>query len=65
MTDGASTHERGAGSYSWGGINNTHFWVDPNGIGAVIFMQVLPFYNETSMGVLKRFERLIYENLGS
>ena len=64
MTDGARTHERGAGSYTWAGIDNTHFWVDPkNGIGVVILTQVLPFYNETSMDVLKRFERLIYEHL--
>jgi CubicO group peptidase (beta-lactamase class C family) len=64
MADGARSHERGAGSYTWAGINNTHFWVDPkNGIGAVILTQVLPFYNETSMSVLKRFERLIYEHL--
>jgi CubicO group peptidase (beta-lactamase class C family) len=66
MTEGASTHERGAGSYTWAGIDNTHFWVDPrNGIGVVILTQVLPFYNETSMDVLKRFERLIYEHLSS
>jgi len=64
VTDGASTHERGAGSYTWGGINNTHFWVDPtNGIGVVILTQVLPFYNPVSMDVLKRFETLIYEHL--
>jgi hypothetical protein len=31
----------------------------------VILTQVLPFYNETSMDVLKRFERLIYEHLSS
>jgi methyl acetate hydrolase len=64
VKDGAPTHERGAGSYTWAGINNTHFWVDPkNGIGAVILTQVLPFYNATSMDVLQRFERLIYEHL--
>ena len=64
VTDGTSTHERGAGSYTWAGINNTHFWVDPkNGIGVVILTQVLPFYNATSMDVVKRFERLIYEHL--
>jgi CubicO group peptidase (beta-lactamase class C family) len=63
-TDGASRHERRAGSYTWGGINNTHFWVDPErGIGAVILTQVLPFYNATSMDVLKRFEHLIYQQL--
>lgn len=64
VTDGTSTHERGAGSYTWGGINNTHFWVDPkNGVGVVILTQVLPFYNAVSMDVLKRFETLIYEHL--
>ena len=64
MTDGKRTHERSAGSYTWGGINNTHFWVDPkNGIGVVILTQVLPFYNATSMDVVKRFEKLIYEHL--
>jgi methyl acetate hydrolase len=64
VTDGTQTHERGAGSYSWGGINNTHFWVDPKkGIGVVILMQVLPFYNATSMDVVKRFEKVIYAHL--
>ena len=64
VTDGTAAHERAAGSYSWGGIDNTHFWVDPkNGIGVVILTQVLPFYNPTSMDVLKRFEHLIYQNL--
>ena len=65
VTDGTPTHERGAGSYTWAGINNTHFWVDPkNGIGVVILTQVLPFYNATSMDVMTRFEKLIYEHLG-
>ena len=64
VTDGTPTHERGAGSYTWAGIDNTHFWVDPkNSVGAVILTQVLPFYNATSMDVMKRFERLIYEHL--
>jgi CubicO group peptidase (beta-lactamase class C family) len=63
-TDGTRIHERGIGSYTWAGIYNTHFWVDPtHGIGVVIFTQVLPFYNATSMDVMKRFEKLIYEHL--
>jgi methyl acetate hydrolase len=63
-TDGTRTHERAAGSYTWAGIDNTHFWVDPkNGIGVVILTQVLPFYNRTSMDVMNRFEKLIYEHL--
>jgi len=66
MTDGASVHERASGSYTWAGINNTHFWVDPkSGIGVVMMTQVLPFYNATSMDVMKRFEHLIYENLSA
>ena len=64
VTEGAPTHQRGAGSYTWGGINNTHFWVDPkHGVGVVILTQVLPFYNATSMDVVTRLERLIYEHL--
>jgi CubicO group peptidase (beta-lactamase class C family) len=64
VTDGTRAHERGAGSYTWAGIDNTHFWVDPkNGIGVVILTQVLPFYNAVSMDVMRRFERLIYEYL--
>ncbi|MEO8258609.1 MAG: serine hydrolase [Acidobacteriota bacterium] len=64
MTDGARTHQRGVGSYTWAGIDNTHFWVDPkNGIGVVIMTQVLPFYNDVSMDVLTRFEKLIYEHV--
>jgi methyl acetate hydrolase len=64
VTDGAATHERGAGSYSWGGLDNTHFWVDPkNGVAVVVLTQVLPFYNTVSMDVVKRFEKLIYEHL--
>ena len=64
VRDGTATHERGAGSYTWAGIDNTHFWVDPkHGIGVIILTQVLPFYNATSMDVMKRFEKLIYEHL--
>jgi methyl acetate hydrolase len=64
MTDGTAAHERAAGSYTWAGINNTHFWVDPkNGIGVIYLTQVLPFYNPVSMDVMRRFEHLIYENL--
>jgi methyl acetate hydrolase len=63
-TDGAAIGERGAGSYTWGGINNTHFWVDPkNGVGVIYLTQVLPFYNRPSMDVMKRFEHLLYEHL--
>jgi len=52
---------RSAGSMSWGGLRNTHFWIDPRaGIGAVLMTQVLPFYDERAMAVLARFEETVY-----
>jgi len=64
MTEGKAIHERSAGSYTWAGIFNTHFWVDPKrGIGVIFLTQKLPFYDATTMDVMRRFERLIYQNL--
>ena len=64
MTEGKANNERSVGSYTWAGIFNTHFWVDPKrGIGVVFLTQELPFYDATTMDVMRRFERLIYANL--
>ena len=55
---------RSLGSYSWAGINNTHFWADPDkGIAAVLLTQVLPFYDDRCIDLLLDFERCIYRNL--
>ena len=55
---------RSPGSMSWAGINNTQFWIDPaRGIGAVLMMQYLPFYDETALDVLQSFERLVNRSL--
>ncbi len=62
--DEAVAGVRSPGSLSWGGINNTHFWVDPKrGIAAVIMMQVLPFYDDACIRVLRGFEQLVYRHL--
>jgi CubicO group peptidase (beta-lactamase class C family) len=46
------------GSLRWGGINNTHFWIDPNrGLAGVILMQYLPFADEKALAVYDAFER--------
>ena len=64
VADGKEGHLRSPGSYSWSGLSNTHFWVDPEkGIVAVVLMQVLPFYDETCIAVYQGFEELIYEHL--
>jgi methyl acetate hydrolase len=53
---------RSAGSYSWGGIYNTHFWIDPQKqIGVVVLMQVLPYYGDAPIRVLRGFERIVYQ----
>lgn len=64
VADEERRHLRSPGSYSWSGLSNTHFWVDPEkGIAAVILMQVLPFYDETCIGLYQGFEQLIYKHL--
>ena len=54
--------KRSAGSLSWGGINNTYFWVDPSrGIAGVILMQYLPFADAKALAVYDAFERATYQ----
>ena len=53
---------RSAGSLSWGGLNNTYFWIDPaRGIAGVILMQYLPFADSTALAVYDAFERAVYQ----
>lgn len=55
---------RNPGSLSWAGINNTHFWIDPDShIAAVVLIQVLPFYDEACIRVLREFEELVYRQV--
>ncbi|MBI5319015.1 serine hydrolase domain-containing protein [Bradyrhizobium sp.] len=53
--------KRAPGSLSWGGINNTFFWIDPvGGIAGVIMMQFLPFADAKALAVYDAFERGVY-----
>ena len=55
---------RSPGSYTWAGIYNTHFWVDPKReIAAVLMIQVLPFYDDSIMKLYRDFEETIGKNL--
>jgi methyl acetate hydrolase len=57
---------RQPGSASWAGINNTHFFIDPStGIGVIVLMQVLPFYDEGALRVFHGFEERLYRHLRS
>lgn len=54
--------KRSPGSLSWGGINNTFFWVDPaKGIAGVILMQYLPFADAKALATYDTFERGAYQ----
>jgi CubicO group peptidase (beta-lactamase class C family) len=60
----ADDDERAPGSLSWAGIFNTQFWIDPeNGIGGVLMMQYLPFYDEEAIATLVGFEAHVYAGL--
>ena len=63
-TEPSDPSMRSPGSVSWGGIYNTHFWIDPQkGIAAAVLMQVLPYYDQKALGVLRGFEKITYQNL--
>ncbi len=52
------------GSYGWGGLYNTYFWVDPlAGLAAVVMMQVSPFSRPACIEVCDRFERAVFSAL--
>src|SRR5205085_2460295 len=54
--------KRSPGSLSWGGINNTFFWIDPTrGIAGVIMMQYLQFAVAKELAVYDVFERRVYQ----
>lgn len=55
--------KRSVGSYGWGGIFNTYFWVDPaRDLAAVLMMQLAPFAGRMSIEVLDEFEVAVYED---
>jgi CubicO group peptidase (beta-lactamase class C family) len=52
---------RAAGSQSWAGVLNTHYWFDPtNDIAAVIMTQSLPFVEPRYMQLYEAYERAVY-----
>jgi len=52
---------RSVGSYSWSGIWNTYFWIDPaNAIGVVVLMQFMPAHDRGAMAILSGVERIVY-----
>ncbi len=55
---------RRAGSLSWAGVCNTHYWIDPtSGIASVIMTQSLPFVEEPYMRTYRAYEEALYASL--
>ncbi|MEM9049726.1 MAG: serine hydrolase domain-containing protein [Pseudomonadota bacterium] len=55
---------RSAGSQSWAGVCNTHYWLDPSrGIAAVIMTQSLPFVEPRFMKTYDAYEQAVYASL--
>jgi methyl acetate hydrolase len=54
---------RRAGTGDWAGLFNTYFWVDRrSGVGAALFTQVLPFFDQRVIELLVGFEQAVYAN---
>ena len=61
ITADADPAKRSAGSLSWGGINNTYYWIDPaRDLAGVIMMQFLPFADKRALAAYDTFERGVY-----
>jgi methyl acetate hydrolase len=62
ITAAAIPGKRSTGSLSWGGINNTLFWLDlRRDVGGILLMQFLPFVDPAALDVLDVFERGVYQ----
>lgn len=52
---------RAAGSWTWAGVHNTFFWIDPTRRRtAVLMMQLLPANDPKVIATLEKFERAVY-----
>ena len=55
---------RSAGSLAWAGLANTYFWIDrTRNVTGVFLSQVLPFYDETALGLFGKLEAEVYLGL--
>lgn len=56
--------KRRAGTLSWAGVCNTHYWVDPaSDVAAVIMTQSLPFVEPPLLKTYDAYERAVYAAL--
>ena len=52
---------RSAGTQSWGGLHNTHWWLDPaRGRAGLFLTQMRPFWDPRVMAACEAFERAVH-----
>jgi len=57
---------RSAGSLTWAGAANTHYWIDPaKNISAVLMTQTFPFFEDRFIEVYNEFERAVYREFAT
>jgi CubicO group peptidase (beta-lactamase class C family) len=55
---------RSAGTQSWAGVCNTHYWIDPaKDVAAVIMTQSLPFAEPRFLKTYQAYEKAVYAGL--
>ena len=55
---------RGAGTLSWAGSSNTHYWIDPvRRVAGLLMTQILPFGDPLATRLYGQFERAVYDVL--
>jgi CubicO group peptidase (beta-lactamase class C family) len=55
---------RSAGSFTWAGLLNRYYWVDPvKKLTAAMFTQLLPFYDARVVELYGKFEQALYGDL--
>lgn len=55
---------RSAGTLSWAGVCNTHYWIDPKrDLAAVIMTQSLPFLEPRFLQTYRTYEEAVYAGL--
>jgi methyl acetate hydrolase len=61
---GDQPRRRRAGTGSWAGIFNTHFWIDPAaGVTGAFYSNCLPLLDPRAAGAYLAFERMLYASL--
>jgi CubicO group peptidase (beta-lactamase class C family) len=60
----AGPNGRSAGTFSWGGLYNTYYWLDPaKKVAGLIMTQILPFADIKAVKLYGQLEAAVYETL--